>query len=159
MRTYRRLRTKLPPKDEKSLQGLLQRGIQQVRVVLRALALLQLAGGQSPPQVARHLGLTAKAVRAIGWRYQQEGLERALYEKPRPGAVPRLDASQRQRVIALVCSDPPPGYARWTIRLIAQEAAKRKLVPKVGRETIRVLLQSHDLKPWRGKNVVRGQPG
>ena len=93
MRTYRRLRTKLPPKDEESLQGLLQRGIQQVRVVLRALALLQLAGGQRPPQVARNLGLTAKAVRAFGWRYQQEGLERALYEKPRPGAVARLDAS------------------------------------------------------------------
>ena len=38
----------------------------------------------------------------------------------------------------------------------AQEAVKRRLVPRVGRETIRVLLQSHDLKPWREKNVVRG---
>ena len=77
-----------------------------MRVVLRALALLQLAGGQSPPQVARNLGLTAKAVRALGWRYQQEGRERALDEKPRPGAVPRLEARQRQRVIALGYSDP-----------------------------------------------------
>ena len=80
-----------------------------MRVVLRALALLQLAGGQSPPQVARKLGLTAKAVRALGWRYQQAGLERALDEKPRPGAGPRLDVSQRQRVSALVGRDPPPG--------------------------------------------------
>ena len=109
--------------------------------------------------MARNLGLTAKAVRAIGWRYQQEGLERALYEKPRPGAAPLLEAGERQRVVAMVCSEPPEGCARWTVRLIAQEAVKRKLVPKVGRETIRVLLQSHDLKPWREKNVVRGQPG
>jgi hypothetical protein len=36
---------------------------------------------------------------------------------------------------------------------------KRKLVPRVGRETIRILLQSHDLKPWREKNVVRGGTG
>jgi hypothetical protein len=36
---------------------------------------------------------------------------------------------------------------RWTVRLIAEEAVKRKLVPKVGRETIRILLQSHELKP------------
>ena len=64
--------------------------------------------------------------------------------------------SQRQRVIAMVCSDPPAGRARWTVRLVAEEAVKRKLVPKVGRETVRVLLQSHDLKPWREKNVVRG---
>jgi putative transposase len=39
---------------------------------------------------------------------------------------------------------------------VAEEAVKRKLVPEVGRETIRILLLHHDLKPWRGKNVVRG---
>jgi hypothetical protein len=43
--------------------------------------------------------------------------------------------------------------------LIAEEAIKRKLVPKVGRETIRILLQSHELKPWRGKNVVHSRVG
>jgi hypothetical protein len=45
------------------------------------------------------------------------------------------------------------------VRLIAEEAVKRKLVPGVGRETIRILLLSHDLKPWREKNVVRGRTG
>src|SRR5260370_9012040 len=62
----------------------------------------------------------------------------------------------------MVCSQPPEGQARWTVRLIAEEAVKRKLVPRVGRETIRVLLTSHDLKPWREKNVVyhrSGHPG
>ncbi|MGA2569840.1 MAG: hypothetical protein ABSF23_04920 [Terracidiphilus sp.] len=39
---------------------------------------------------------------------------------------------------------------------IASEAAKRRLAPPVSRETIRLLLQNHDLKPWREKNVVRG---
>jgi hypothetical protein len=57
----------------------------------------------------------------------------------------------------MVCSQAPQGRARWTVRLIVEEAVKRKLVPKVGRETIRVLLQSHELKPWREKNVVRGR--
>ena len=54
----------------------------------------------------------------------------------------------------MVCSNPPEGRARWTVRLIAEEAVKRKLVPRVGRETIRVLLLSHEFKPWREKNVV-----
>jgi hypothetical protein len=44
------------------------------------------------------------------------------------------------------------------VRLVAEEAVKRKLVPRVGRETIRVLLLHHDLKPWREKNVVRRRP-
>jgi hypothetical protein len=57
----------------------------------------------------------------------------------------------------MACSEAPDGRARWTVRLIAEQAIKRKLVPKVGRETIRILLESHDLKPWREKNVVRGR--
>jgi hypothetical protein len=56
----------------------------------------------------------------------------------------------------MVCS-PPEGQARWSVRLIATEAVKRKLVSAVSRETIRLLLQNHDLKPWREKNVVRGR--
>jgi hypothetical protein len=55
----------------------------------------------------------------------------------------------------MVCGSAPEGQARWTVRLIAEEAVKRKLTPQVGRETIRVLLESHELKPWREKNVVR----
>jgi hypothetical protein len=43
------------------------------------------------------------------------------------------------------------------VRLVAEEAVKRKLVPRVGRETIRILLLSHDLKPWREKNVGGGR--
>ena len=82
------------------------------------------------------------------------GWSAPLYDKQRPGAQSLLDTRQRQRIIAMVCSDPPAGRARWTVRLIAEEAVKRKLVPKVGRETIRVLLLSHDFKPWREKNVV-----
>jgi transposase len=99
--------------------------------------------------------LTEQAVRKIGHRYRVEGLQSALYDKPRPGAEPILDDSQKQRIIAMVCSDPPEGRARWTIRLIAEEAVKRGLAPRIGRETVRVLLLHHDFQPWREKNVVR----
>lgn len=146
------------PKHQKELAKLLSGGVQQVRVVLRALALLQLAKGASAPQIAKVVPLTAEAVRNIGRRYLQGGLEWALYERPRPGAAEVLDESQKQRLIAMVCADPPEGRARWTVRLVAEEAVKRKLVPRVGRETIRILLLSHDLKPWREKNVGGGRP-
>src|SRR5260370_27374058 len=88
----------------------------------------------------------------------RRGLERALYEKQWPGAAEVLEDSQKQRIIAMVCSEPPEGRARWTVRLVVEEAVKRKLGPRVGRETIRILLLHHDLKPWRETNVVRGRP-
>ena len=144
-------------RDQKDIRELLSGGVQPVRVVLRATALLQFAKGVSAPRISDVVPLTPQAIRKIGHRYQEGGLERALYEKDRPGAATLLEDSQKQRIIAMVCSDPPAGRARWTVRLVAEEALKRKLVPRVGRETIRVLLLHHDLKPWREKNVVCGR--
>ena len=145
---------RLKAPDAKELDTVLRGGVQQVRVVLRALALRHLHRGASAPQVARLVPLTAQAIRRIAHRYRAGGLASALYERPRPGAAEVLAPAEKQRIVAMACSAPPPGRARWTVRLIAQEAVKRRLVPQVGRETIRVLLQSHDLKPWREKNVV-----
>src|SRR5450432_968395 len=152
------LRIKVKPKDRKELRKLLSGGVQQVRVVLRAVALAQLAQGVSAPRISCVIPLTPQAIRKVGHRYGQGGLARALYEKQRPGAAEVLDDGQKQRIIAMVCSDPPEGRARWTVRLVVEEAVKRRLVPRVGRETIRILLLHHDLKPWREKNVVRGRP-
>ena len=148
------LRFKIHYKHQKKLRELLKRGSQPVRVVLRATALLQLAKGVSAERIARTIPLTAQAIRKIGHRYEEGRLQASLYDRPRPGAKQLLKDSQKQSIVAMVCGDPPEGRARWTVRLVAEEAVKRKLAPQVGRETIRVLLLHHDLKPWREKNVV-----
>jgi len=159
MRAYHRVHVQLSKKDSKQIAGMLNQGWESARVLRRALILRQLNQGQRAGQVASQVGVASKTVRAIARRYEEAGLEAALYERPRPGQRRRLEAGQSQRIIALVCGPPPPGQARWSVRLIAEEAVKRRLVAKVGRETIRILLRSHDLKPWREKNVVRGGTG
>ena len=111
------LKIEVSLKDQKQLAKLVRGGVQQVRVVLRALALLQLAKGVAAPRIAGVVPLTAQAIRNVGRRYQQGGLDRALYEKSRPGAAEVLDDSQKQRLIAMVCSSPPEGRARWTVAL------------------------------------------
>jgi transposase len=159
MHIYHRVHVQLGKKDRKQIAGMLNKGWESARVLRRALILRQLDLGQTAAQVAQQVGVAPKTVRAIARRYEEEGLEPALYERSRPGKARTLDAGQSQRIIALVCGPPPPGQARWSVRLIAQHAVQRKLVRRVGRETIRILLQNHDLKPWREKNVVRSQPG
>jgi len=72
------LNSKVASKDKKELRGLLKGGVQQVRVVLRALALLQLGQGASSPQIGKVVPLTPQAIRKIGHRYQEGGVERAL---------------------------------------------------------------------------------
>ena len=149
------LRIEVAKKDQRELEKMLSGGVQPVRAVLRAIAVLQMAKGVSAPRIAEFIPLTPQAIRKVGHRYVEGGFERAIYEKERPGAAALLEDSQKQRIIAMVCAGPPEGHARWTVRLVAEQAVKKRLVPRVGRETIRVLLLSHDLKPWREKNVVR----
>jgi len=154
MQSYHRVHVHLRTKDRRQVAGMLTKGRESARVLRRASILGQLDRGQKAAQVAASLGVAAKTVRAVARRYEEQGLESALYEKPRPGKQRALDVGQSQRIIAMVCGSPPKGMARWSVRLIANEAVKRKLVPQVGRETIRILLQSHELKPWREKKLV-----
>jgi transposase len=154
MQSYHRVHVQLGRKDRLQLAGMLRQGRESARVLRRASILRQLDGGQKAAQVAVNVGVAAKTVRAVARRYEEEGLESALYEKPRPGKQRALGTGQSQRISAMVCGPPPQGRARWNVRLIAEEAVKRKLVPHGGRETIRILLQSHELKPWREKKLV-----
>jgi len=149
------LQIQLSRADRRQVEELLSGGVQPVRAVIRALVLRQMEQGRSTVEAGAAVGISAKAAWEIGKRYLEGGLERAIYDAPRPGQKPLLDAEHGQRIIAMVCGPPPAGRARWTVRLIAQEAVKRKLVEHVSRATVHLLLQSHDLKPWREKNVVR----
>lgn len=90
--------------------------------------------------------------------YEEKGLESALYERPWPSQPWCLYAGESQRIIAMVRSAPPAGQGRWSVRLIAEEAVKRKWVSRMGRETIPILLRRHDLKPW-GKKCGAGGTG
>jgi putative transposase len=94
----------LSGEDQKAIGEILRAGIQQVRVVLRAMALEQLSAGLTAPAVARMVHLSPQAVRRIAHRYQQGGLDQAVYERGGRGSKELLDASQKQRVIAMVCS-------------------------------------------------------
>ncbi len=125
------------------------------RVVKRARILALLDAGWAPVEIPAAVGAGEATVRRVRRRYEDGGLERALFDQPREGAPRLLSDKQNAEIVAMVCSDPPEGTARWTIELIVSEAIRRRVVDRVGRETIRVLLRDHDLRPWREKNVVR----
>ena len=75
------------------------------------------------------------------------GLEHAMGDDPSPKPPPLLDSTQQAAVVAMVCGPPPEGRARWSVRLVALEAVKRGIAPQLGRETARIALADHGLKP------------
>jgi hypothetical protein len=89
--TYHRLRVELGKKDLQQIAEMLKKGWASARVLRRALILRQLDQGQAAAQVGDNVGVAPKTVRAIARRYEEEGLESALYEKPRNGKQRLLD--------------------------------------------------------------------
>ena len=53
-------------------------------------------------------------------------LERTVFDAKRPGGPPKFTVKQQQWVIALACTKPPDGYARWTLKLLCRESGSRK---------------------------------
>jgi len=88
----KQVQVQLAKQEQQELRRVLRAGLQPVRTVLRALALRQLAEGQTVRQVAKNLALTPKTVWLTSQKYRQGGLERALYERSRPGKAALLDA-------------------------------------------------------------------
>jgi putative transposase len=121
----------------------------------RIRTLLLLDEGESVRATARAVGGYPREVSRVGKRYLAGGLEHALSDDPRPHPEKKLDSTQEAAVVAMVCGPTPEGRARWTVRLVAEQAVKKRIVDKIGRETIRLLFASRGLKPWREKNVVR----
>ena len=117
MPDYHRVHVRLPNRDRQRIAEMLRKGRESARVLRRAAILKQLDAGQKAIQVACNVGVAAKTVRAIARRYEEEGLESALQEKPRPGRQRALNTGQSQRIIAMVCGPAPEGRARWSVRL------------------------------------------
>ena len=90
---------------------MLRKGRHSARELRRASILRQLDLGQEAAQVASSLCVAAKTDRAVARRYEEGGLESALYEKSRTGEQRALDVGQSQRIIAMVCGPPPQGRA------------------------------------------------
>lgn len=76
-------------------------------------------------------------------RLVEGGLEAALQRQPRQ-SPPRsrvCDGQAEAKLIALRCSAPPEGYARWTLRLLADTAVEQQIVPAICHETVRQVLK------------------
>ena len=157
----RELKVKLKLRERKELQGMMSRGRESVRVLKRARILQLLDQGSSPEEAGQAIGVAGYTARLVGGRYVKGGLSRALWDAPRPGKERVFKGRKEQQLVAMLCGPCPEGRARWTIRLAAEEAVLRGIVPKADKETVRVVMNNHALKPWREKNVVRsgGEPG
>lgn len=118
---------------------------------VRAITLLFRDKGQTRAEVADVLDLTPQTVTNTCQNYNDLGLERTLKDDFRPGQPIKFDEKIKAKIVALVCSEPPEGFDRWTLELIQNESTKNGIVDSISKEKIRIILKENYFKPWQQK--------
>jgi hypothetical protein len=99
-------------------------------------------------EIAASLHVHPVTVERTRRRFVEGRAARALHEKPRPGGRPKLDRKQEAFLVALACSNAPPGRGHWTLQLLAARLVELGMVETISDETVR---RAHALKPWHRK--------
>jgi transposase len=102
----------------------------------RVQILLRADDGDTDAEIAEELGVSVGTAANVRRRFCSGGLDAALNEKPRPGAVPILDGKAEAIVIATACSPTPDGKATWTARMLANRLVELKVVESISEDTI-----------------------
>ena len=131
----------LSQEEEQQLRKFISRGKVSARRAARARILLKANDGLSDEQVAVALEVGSATVGRIRQRFVEEGLDSALKDKPRPGRQRKLSGKQEAHLIAVACTDPPEGRARWTLRLLAGKVVELRLTESICHETVRQILK------------------
>lgn len=120
----------LTDSDLDFLNELLSKGDLPVRKQRRAIGLRELHRGKTYQEVADLLNMSYPAVHTWGKKYRKEGLT-FLEDKQRSGRPIGISGEDRAKVTALACSTPPKGYARWSLRLLADRLVELEIVESI----------------------------
>lgn len=138
---------RLSPEERQSLEALVAAGRTAADRILRARILLKTNVGEDGPgwtdaQSAEAFDVSLSKVHRLRQRLVEEGLEVVLSRKPSAQPRrPKLDGEKEARLIAVACSSPPEGRARWTLQLLVEKLVELQVVDTVSDETVRRTLK------------------
>ncbi len=143
-----RYRVTLTPQERKELVALTRNGKTPAKKFIHARALLLCDTSPDSPawkvaDVAEALGITSRTIEHLKKRFVEEGFEAALVRKSRvrPPREIIFDGAFEARLVALACSEAPPGHRRWTVRLLADKVVELNLAPSVSHMTVQRVLK------------------
>lgn len=100
----------------------------------------------SNEQIAQILHVNSKTVERLKQRFVEEGFEVCIDRKPYPEVKEvKADGDFEAHLIAISCSKAPEGYARWSLRMLADKMVELKYVDNISHETVRRVLKKTKL--------------
>ena len=134
---------KLSEAERNHLQALINKGKSSAKRLLKARILLKADAGAkgetwSDGEIIEALDTNKSMVTRVRQQFVEEGLEAVLSRKERaaPAITPIFDGEKEARLVALACSTPPEGRARWTLRLLEDKVVELGIVERASDNTI-----------------------
>lgn len=154
---------KLTKAEKAQLKDFLRKGKSSAQMQLKARILLkadEAKGGScwSDARIAEALGTYPIMCERVRKQYVEEGIEGVLSRKKRATPpVPRVfDGEKEARLIRLACSEPPPGQAGWSLRLLANKAVELSIVEQASHSTVgRVLKKTRSSLTLKSSGLSR----
>ena len=144
----RKYKVTLEKEERENLEAITRKGSHQSQRVVNALILLNCDEGPGNEKrmrgedVASILRISMRKVDRVKRRFVEDGLEAALGSRQGQRSHKRkADGDFEAHVVALSCSKPPQGFARWSLRLLADQAVELQYIDSVSYETIRRVLK------------------
>jgi len=137
----------LTPEEREQLTELVSKGKAAAYKIKHANVLLNVDAHQGPnwsdEQAAEAFSCAPRTIFSLRQRFVEQGLEAAVGRKKqdRPSREPILDDEKEARLIQLAGSEPPPGQARWTLRLLTSELVALGMVESISPPTVMRVLK------------------
>ena len=142
--------------EAEQLRSLVGKGKHAAQKVINALILLNCDQSQgrddrrTSQEIAEVLQVSERKIDRVKRRFVDDGLEAALGGQPSQREyVSKVDGDVEAHLIALSCSAPPSGHARWSLRLLADRAVELALVDEISHETVRRVLKKTSSSPGK----------
>jgi transposase len=144
----------LTEEERKMLGELTSKGEHKSQKILDALILLGCDEGEfqtkrsTNEEISRVLKTSMRKIDRVKKRFVEEGLDVAL--NGRKGSrvyVKKADGDFEAHLVALSCSEPPEGFARWSLRLLADKVVELSYIDSISHESVRRVLKKTKLSP------------
>ncbi len=139
---------RLSASEKKKLLSLISKGSSPARTIMHAHILLAADENSSDKkktedQIAALFSVHKQTVHFVRKTYALSGLEAAILRKKRdkPPIDPKITGEVEAKIIALSCSEPPEGRAKWTLRLLADKAVELGYIESISHESVNHVLK------------------
>ncbi len=145
--------------DERNVLGVLaSKGKHKSQKIINALILIGCDEGRyqvkrsKNKEMARVLNISMRKIDRVKRRFVDEGFEVALNGKKGSRVyTKKVDGDFEAHLVALSCSEPPEGFARWSLRLLADKVVELNYIDSISHEAVRRVLKKTKLSPGNGK--------